>query len=173
MQMKFAPLVVAVALSGAPILADEPPPLHGDGAHDDTAAIQARLDAGTSCVYLPPPSKEYLISKALVIGSGQELRLDRFTRIRLAPGSDTPMLVNKGVKSGDRHIAVTGGIWDYDNTRQSPNPHQARFLDPPREPKLPKSFDPDFHLGVIIRLDNVKDLVVRGLTLRNPTTYAL
>ena len=102
MQMKFAPLVVAVALSGAPILADEPPPLHGDGAHDDTAAIQARLDAGTSCVYLPPPSKEYLISKALVIGSGQELRLDRFTRIRLAPGSDTPMLVNKGVKSGAR-----------------------------------------------------------------------
>ena len=173
MQMKVVPLVVAGTLAGLPISAAESLPLQGDGVHDDTAAIQARLDAGSSCVYLPPPAKEYLISKALKIGSGQELRLDRFTRIRLAPGSDTPMLVNKGVKTGDRHIAVTGGIWDYDNTRQSPNPHQVRFLNPPQEPKLPKSFDPDFHLGVIMRLDNVRDLVVRGLTLRNPTTYAL
>ena len=45
--------------------------LVGDGAHDDTAAIQAMLDSGRSCVYLPPPLKEYRISKALELSSGQ------------------------------------------------------------------------------------------------------
>ena len=30
----------------------ELPPLAGDGVADDTAAIQARLDEGLSCVYL-------------------------------------------------------------------------------------------------------------------------
>lgn len=64
--------------------------LCGDGVHDDTAAIQARLDSGTNCVYLPPPVREYLISRPLRIGSDQELRLDRLTRIRLAPKSPKP-----------------------------------------------------------------------------------
>ena len=34
--------------------------LVGDGVHDDTAAIQAMLDAGRSCVYLPPPQSKEL-----------------------------------------------------------------------------------------------------------------
>ncbi len=61
--------------------------LYGDGIHDDTAGIQALLDAGTSAVYLPPPPKHYLISRTLIIHSGQTLRLDPFTVIRLAPRS--------------------------------------------------------------------------------------
>ena len=61
-------------------LVDELPPLCGDGVHDDTAAIQARLDSGASLVYLPPPEKEYLISRTLRIGSDTELRLDPLTR---------------------------------------------------------------------------------------------
>lgn len=149
------------------------PPLAGDGVTDDTAAIQARLDAGLSCVYLPPPKDHYVISKALVIGSRQELRLDARTRIRLAPKSDCPMLVNRHVAEGDSFVSVTGGIWDYDNLNQSPNPHQGKFLTPPREIPRPAKFDPAFHLGVIIRLDNVRELTVRGVTLRNPTTYGL
>ena len=50
------------------------PPLVGDGVADDTAAIQARIDSGASCVYLPPPKKCYRISKTLRIGSDTELR---------------------------------------------------------------------------------------------------
>lgn len=69
--------------------------LVGDGVHDDTAVIQAMLDAGRSCVYLPPPPKEYRISKALELSSGQELRLDRFTTVRLAPNSGCAMVVNR------------------------------------------------------------------------------
>ena len=66
-------------------------PLVGDGVADDTAAIQARLDSGAPCVYLPPPKRHYRISKTLRIGSDTELRLDRFSVVRLAPGSDCPM----------------------------------------------------------------------------------
>ena len=101
------------------------PPLAGDGVTDDTAAIQARLDGGTSCVYLPPPAKCYLISKTLKIGSNQELRLDRFSVVRLAPKSNCPMVENRGYVGGsDRRIAITGGIWDMANLDQSPNPQQ-------------------------------------------------
>ena len=78
------------------VVAESFPPLVGDGAADDTAAIQARLDSGKSCVYLPPPAKCYLISKTLKIGSNQELRLDRFSVVRLAPKSDCPMVENRG-----------------------------------------------------------------------------
>ena len=70
-------LLGGIALAGRLMAAL--PPLAGDGVTDDTAAIQARLDSGTSCVYLPPPAKCYLISKTLKIGSDQELRLDRFS----------------------------------------------------------------------------------------------
>ena len=59
----------ASALSAAVLAADGD--LVGDGVHDDTAAIQRRLDSGAACVYLPPPPKEYLISSTLRIGSGQ------------------------------------------------------------------------------------------------------
>ena len=45
------------------------PALVGNGVADDTQAIQARLDGGGSCVYLPPPEKEYLISRTLGIDS--------------------------------------------------------------------------------------------------------
>lgn len=76
----------------------------GDGVHDDTDAIQALLDSGRSLVYLPPPPKEYLISRTLKIGSRTELRLDRLTRIRLAPNSNCPMLQNRDYYYGtDEH----------------------------------------------------------------------
>ncbi|HPW76281.1 MAG TPA: alpha/beta hydrolase-fold protein, partial [Kiritimatiellia bacterium] len=114
-----------------------PPPkpatiLYGDGEHDDTAAIQAKLDTGASCVYLPPPAKEYLISDTLLLGDGQELRLDRFTRIRLAPHSDCPMVANRDVKKGNRHLALSGGIWDFDNLRQGINFMHRKSDDPPQ-----------------------------------------
>ena len=112
-----------VALCASTVGATELSALVGDGVQDDTAAIQARLDSGAACVYLPPPEKCYRISKTLRIGSDTELRLDRFSVIRLAPGSDCPMIENKGYVDGeDRRIALTGGIWDMANVDQSPNP---------------------------------------------------
>lgn len=163
------------------------PLLFGDGAHDDTAAIQARLDAGGACVYLPPPRREYLISSTLRIGSNQELRLDRFSRIRLAKGSDCPMLENRNPESGDRSIAVIGGIWDMNNLEQRHNVTAVRWMQPEqrkewlneerealqcRTARL-KKFDPAFFTGACIRLHSVDDLTISGVTVRNPTTYGI
>lgn len=58
--------------------------LYGDGIHDDYPAIQAMLDEGEGCVYLPAPKAFYKISRCLKIHSDRELRLDKFTVVRLA-----------------------------------------------------------------------------------------
>ena len=61
--------------------------LYGDGVHSDLPAIQEMLDSGMSLVYLPVPEKNYLIDGTIFINSNQELRLDRYTVIRLADNS--------------------------------------------------------------------------------------
>ncbi|NLF99350.1 MAG: hypothetical protein GX565_04285 [Lentisphaerae bacterium] len=154
------------------VSAGDLPALVGDGVADDTAAIQARIDAGASCVYLPPPVKEYVISKPLLLGSEQELRLDRFTRVRLAPGSDCFMLSNRDREKGNRRIALTGGIWDFDNVNQSPNPQQAHKCNPPVTVHLPKTYDPQFFAGILMSFKAVRDLQIRHVTFRNPGSYS-
>ena len=154
------------------ILAAALPPLVGDGVHDDTAAIQARLDSGAACVYLPPPKDHYVISRTLKIGSEQELRLDRFTRIRLAPQSNCPMLENRTYRAGtgtNVFVAVTGGIWDMDNQNQRGNFMQ----DPELAKSAPTKFDPDFFFGMSMRFCHVDHLTVRGVTVRNPVNYGI
>ena len=145
--------------------------LVGNGIADDTAAIQERLDSGASCVYLPPPPKCYLISRTLRIGSGTELRLDRLTVIRLAPKSDCPMLENTCFRGGGTNsfVAVTGGIWDADNVSQTGN-----FMRKPElRKKSPKSFDPDWFIGMAMRFCHVENMTLRGVTVRNPVTYGI
>lgn len=154
------------------ILAAALPPLVGDGVHDDTEAIQARLDSGAACVYLPPPKDHYVISRTLKIGSEQELRLDRFTRIRLAPQSNCPMLENRTYRAGtgtNVFVAVTGGIWDMDNQNQRGNFMQ----DPELAKSAPTKFDPDFFFGMSMRFCHVERLTVRGVTVRNPVNYGI
>ena len=162
------------------------PALVGDGVADDTAAIQARLDAGLSCVYLPPPKAHYVISKSLVIGSDQELRLDRATRILLAPKSDCPMVKNRNWEKGDVRIALTGGVWDFDNLRQTMNicavytdeewlldkyltPEQKAYQKAHWPPS--RKFGRDRYRGNAFYFENVKELKASGLTIRNPCTY--
>ena len=151
------------------------PPLFADGVHDDTAAIQARLDSGLSCVCLPPTPQHYLISKPLRLGSDQELRLDRFTRIRLAPNSDCVMLTNRDYENGNRHCALTGGIWDFDNLRQGPNFMCRHLLGLPSYWESPDRgvYLPDRYRAEAIYFQNVTDMTVRGITIRNPGTYAI
>ena len=161
-----------IALAGRLVAAL--PPLAGDGVTDDTAAIQARLDSGMSCVYLPPPAKCYLISKTLKISSYQELRLDRFSVVRLAPKSNCPMVENRGYVGGsDRRIAITGGVWDMANLDQSPNPQQYRRLNPPKPSPMPERHENGFFFGMAMRFSNVEGMTVRGVTVRNPTSYGI
>lgn len=138
----------------------------GDGIHDDTAGIQALLDAGPSAVYLPPPPKHYLIRRTLVLHSGQALRLDPFTAIRLAPRSDTLMITNDDHYRGNENIALIGGTWDMDNRNQAPNPFPAMG-----QAALTTPYDPARFIGVLMRFNRVRNLTLQGLTLRDPTTF--
>jgi hypothetical protein len=140
--------------------------LIGDGTHDDTAGIQSLLDAGATMVYLPPPPKHYLISRTLILHSGQALRLDPFTVIRLAPHSDTVMITNDDHDQGNENIALSGGIWDMDNRNQAPNPFPAMG-----QAGLTTPYDPARFIGVLMRFNRVRNLTLQGLTLRDPTTF--
>ncbi len=163
--------------------------LFGDGVRDDTAAIQALLDTGASLVELPAPKSAYLISRTLLIGDGQELRLGRFTRVRLADGSNCPMLANRDPAAGNRHVAVTGGVWDMNNLGQRHNlqalfwmdkAQRRSWLDEEKERiqettvRWPGNrHSPGYFFGVCFRFFNVEDFVLRGVTIRNPTTYGI
>ncbi len=144
--------------------------LYGDGLHDDTLAIQERLDTGEALVELPVPSRCYLISKTLKIHSYQELRLSRYCHIKLAPKSDCFMITNSDKINGNENITVSGGIWDFDNQNQSPNP----FLQNPSIYKMPTAWGvDDRYEGFAMHFFNIKNLVIRDLTIKDPTTFAL
>lgn len=153
--------------------------LYGDGEHDDTPAIQELLDAGPGHILLPVPKVRYQISRTLKIHSGQALELPAFTEIRLMPGSSCQMLTNAldhGSRS-DRDIALIGGIWNADNLNQEMNP-----LHNPEKPysgdgyvrgTYPTCYRQQDFIGETIRLQHIENLNVRGLTLRNPTTFGI
>lgn len=163
--------------------------LYGDGVHDDTLAIQELLDTNKEVV-LPEPSAFYLVSKTLLIGSNTRLVLPRFAEIRLKDGSNCSMLRNKTVdKPAERlpaelgqwqkhlafhenkyspdpedtvtNIEIVGGIWNFNNMGQEPNPLQS------------KDFSiPDF-TGCGMLFHNVKNLRLSSLTLKDPTNFAV
>ena len=173
--------------------------LYGDGIHDDTAAIQELIDS-SKVVVLPPPEKHYLISSTLRIPSNFELKLDRFTEIKLAPKSNCPMLTNSDHVGGNKRIAISGGIWNANNLEQAPNPQMiadengdAGCPDASRRIPVPADYPidpvagkriswnealkypyhPDRYYGVIWRLVNVDELCVENIILRDPVSYAV
>lgn len=150
--------------------------LYGDGINDDFPAIQELLDSEISEVYLPTPEKHYAISKTLKIHSGQTLRLGETTRIVLLPESSCYMLTNAEKDAHD--ITVVGGIWDYDNKNQAPNPAKANptfwertHADGNFDKEV--NYDTLGYLGCIMSFDHVERFSIHDLTLKNPITFCL
>lgn len=135
--------------------------LYGDGIHLDTEAIQELLDTKNPLIELPVPKAFYLIDKPLKIHSFQELRLSRYTTIKLADMSNCHMLENADYKEGNRDIKITGGIWDYNNMGQLKNPYHYRTEE------YPKAYD-----GRIFQIKNVTNLLISDITFKDPVTYA-
>jgi len=160
--------------------------LFGDGLHDDTDAIQSMLDSGKRLIELPEPEKNYLISRTLKVHSGQELVLSRWTVIRMAPKSGVPMLSNSDCVNGNSRIAIRGGIWDYDNVNQAPNPimvGRPQLPVPPDYPADPLTgkrgalqhdapYHPDRYWGEMFRFVRVDQFEMSDIVLKNPVTYA-
>lgn len=150
--------------------------LYGDGIHDDTNAIQELLDSKISLVELPVPKKHYCISRTLKIYSGQTFRLGETTVIKLLPNSSCQMITNGDRPSHD--ISIVGGIWDYDNVNQAPNP----IIDPHYHDNHPTHFDGnpntvkrygDEYRGSIMRFYQIERFSIHDLTLKNPVTYCM
>ena len=67
------------------------------------------LDTRAGLVAPPAPQAHDLISRTLVVHSGQELRFDRWTRIVFAPRSNGLMRRNERQEGeSDRRIALVG-----------------------------------------------------------------
>ena len=151
--------------------------LYGDGVHDDAPAIQEMLDSGICEVALPAPSVHYCIGTTLKVHSGQTLRLPEMALIRLLPGASCHMLTNAERPAHD--IVITGGIWDYDNKNQAPNPIVTNMADVERNSHL--SGDPSFvatyesigPLGVCMSFDHITRFTIRDLTVKNPVTFSM
>ena len=155
--------------------------LFGDGIHDDTEAIQERIDSGVCEVALPTPDKFYLISKPLELPSNFRLVLPRFAEIRLADGSNCVMLKNKTKEIADfRHeksiwsctkqysadficenIEICGGIWNCNNIGQNGNPGETGL------------FEPEGYSGFGMLFFGVRGFSMRSLTVKDPVTFGM
>lgn len=165
--------------------------LYGDGIHDDTAAIQELLDTKKEVV-LPEPEAFYLISKTLFIGSNTRLCLPRFAEIRLANGSNCPMLRNKTVqKYADRlpeqrkNDVGWSYFWHFVNECSPDAEDTARNIEViggiwnlnnlGQNPNPMRSKDFSIHgfTGFGMLFYNVKDLRIADMTLKDPTNFAV
>lgn len=164
--------------------------LYGDGIHDDYPAIQELIDSGVCEVSLPAPKQKYIITKPLTIPSNFKLKLPRFAEIMLADGSNCFMLQNKMTKKpAKRHrdcitdfekdfwyfvdefspdeedtccnFEIEGGIWNFNNKNQDPNPIQTQ------------KFDERHFLGHMMLLYNVRNFRLSNMTLKDPANYAV
>ncbi len=166
--------------------------LFGNGISDDTLAIQELLDSGAAEVVLPAPEKCYLISKTLKIHANQTLRMAPTTRIRLADGSNCCMIENDDFGVWAENICIDGGIWDFNNVGQEPNPYHFPGKDGKkfyaklgmtdeyksdfefREKVFPTYTQfPDIYTGFAMRFCRVRGFTLKNLTLRNPVTYGV
>ena len=176
--------------------------LYGDGIHDDTLALQERIDGAGCELRLPEPKVRYLISAPLELPSNFRLVLPRYAEVRLADGSDCVMLRNRTVPGPARrvndgifdyvnvyspdapceNIEVTGGIWNLNNRGQSPNPLLIKSGDgnwnfktsspTEKSPDDPSNAAPSYN-GYIFLFYHVKNLRISSLTLKDPVTFAV
>ena len=158
--------------------------LYGDGIHDDTLAIQELLDSGRSEIVLDAPVKNYLISKTLKIHGGQTLRMSPTTVIRLMDDSNCCMLEDDCFTTFKENICVDGGIWDYNNVGQEPNPFRFKGKDGldffERKGKTRETFSfvgnqsfLDGYTGKIMRFCRIRRFTLKNVTLKNPVTYGV
>src|SRR5659263_216252 len=141
----------------------------GDGVHDDTEGLQAALDTRACLIYFPKPQNKYIISRTLVIYSGQTLMVDRAAVIHLADWACAHMLTNSDHIGSNQNITVIGGIWDGNNTAQTCDYHKDKGVASAKS----VAYDPDKYIGVLLRFNNVTDLRICGLTLKDPECYGM
>ena len=128
---------------------------------DDTERLQAILDSGRGRVEFPDGS--FTVSRPLIISSDTHLVCSPRTVVRLADGSNCPILRNRGSEPGgsDRNITVEGGVWDGNNVGQKRGPC--------RLPKTAGGGD----INQLTVFAGITNLTLRGMTLKDPDCYCI
>lgn len=76
------------------------------------------------------------------------------------------MLSNDSHEKGNENITVEGGIWDMDNLNQPLTEYQ--------QTRKGKSFyEESYYAGILMRFNNVKNLRLASLTLKDPVTFGM
>lgn len=170
--------------------------LYGDGVHDDYPAIQELIDSGVCEVVLPVPKERYLISKTLTLPSDFRLVLPRYAHIQLMDGANCCMVSNKMVRDhaerspkdweGIHHqlwyyvneyspdaivknIEISGGIWDFNNLKQLPNPERMYYDVNNRQVKD----QPYGYTGEGMLFYGVQNLKLSDMTLKDPVHWGV
>lgn len=123
---------------------------------DRTEYLQSLLDAGNGIVAFP--DGDFLISRPLEISDFTRLVCSPRTHLKLADGANCPIIVNRNKgREMTRGVTIEGGIWDGNNI------HQQR--DAPK--------DKMYSWGQLMGFTYVEDLTLRGLTLKDPESFAV
>lgn len=140
-----------------------------------TQAIQAALDEHQA-VHLPARAAPYYLDAPLVLRSGYRLVADPKAEIRLKPGTNTCMIRNEHITSGqngppdpgvapDRDLSIEGGIWTTLATSRSQTNGNLRGR------CSPKDEIPGCH-GVVL-LSNVRGVEVKNVTVRQSKAFGI
>jgi len=134
---------------------------------DDTHRLQRLLDVGTGIVTFP--DGEFQLSRPLVISDGTRLVCSPRTYLKLADGADCPMIRNRDKgREMTRHVSIEGGVWDGNNLAQHRNRPGDELIRKYSEALGEKDF-----FNPLIWFSFVEDLCLRGMTLKDPESYAV
>lgn len=126
---------------------------------DDTGLLQSALD-NTECV-VTIPAGLYVVSRPLKVRSRTWIEADPATVIQLADGAGRDaasfLLTNDDPENGNEDIVVEGGVWDGNNKA---NPRK-------------REYHGHSYGGVAVNFVNVRGLVLRRMTIRNPESFSI
>lgn len=139
------------------------------------APIQAAL-AKHGAAFLPQRDQPYYINDPIVLKSGQRLWADRQAEIRLVPGTNTCMVRNEHLVSGqdgpipaetvpDTKILLAGGVWTTLATSAAQSNGNGQGW--------PARQDRSLNCHGVILFSNVRGVVVRNLVVRQSRAHAV
>ncbi len=128
------------------------------GSAEQTGWLQDLLSGGSGIVVIP--DGDYLISKTLRIPNDTKVICSPRARLRLADGANCPIIsnVDRG-REFSRNITIEGGVWDGNNLNQ-------------QRAKCSKDI-PLGGFGQFIVFTYVKNLTLRGMTIKDPESFAI
>lgn len=132
----------------------------GDGANDDSSAIQAVLDGGHKEVFIP--AGRYRITRTLRVDSFTSIVADPDARLIVCGetdhDADSFLLTNRDHVSGNASIHISGGIWD--GNKQG----RTNFKDP-------DLFNTKACTGTVLNFCNVRGLKLSNFIVANSVVY--